>query len=147
MCPEVNADTARYARITHRLALGVSSDDHDASQALAELLQRRIVESIAVECTPYVTSDLLSTRLAQAVAALSEHGIAMHVTDAGVVVDCCFCESQTCAHAASLLERLLGAGISPITTQDGRRVLRVLGVLDGASYTEHTSRTISRLRS
>ena len=143
----MNADTARYARITNRLALGVSSDDDDVSQELAELLQRRIVESIAVECAPYVTSNLLSVRLVQAVAALSEHGIAMYVTDAGVLVEGCFCESDACGHATALLQRLLGEGIEPITTQDGRRVLRILGALDAASYTEDTSRTISRLRS
>jgi hypothetical protein len=143
----VNADTARYARITHRLVLGVSSEDDGASLALAELLQRRIVESIAVECAPYVTSDLLSARLAQSVAALSEHGIALHVADGGIAVDACFCQSDGCGHPQALLERLLGTGIGPITTQDGRRVLRILGVLDAASYTEDTSRTISRLRS
>lgn len=143
----MNADTARYARITHRLALGVSSDDDDASQALAELLQRRIVESIAIDCEPYVTSDLLSARLAQALAALSEHSVRLHVTDGGIAVDGCFCESEACEHPQALLQRLLGAEIEPITTQDGRRVLRVVGVLDAASYTEDTSRTISRLRS
>ena len=75
----VNADSARYARITHRLALGVSSEDDEASQALAELLERRIVESIAIECAPHVTSDLMSERLAQAVAALREHDIALRL--------------------------------------------------------------------
>lgn len=143
----MNADTARYARITHRLALGVSSADDDASQALAELLRRRIVESIAVECTPHVTSDLLSVRLAQAIAALSQRGIALHLTDGGIVVDACFCEADGCEHPQALLQRLLGTDIEPITTQGGRQVLRVLGVLDAASYTEDTSRTISRLRS
>lgn len=143
----MNADTARYARITNRLALGVASDNDDASQALAGLLQRRIVETIAVDCTPHVTSDLLSARLAQAIAALSEHGIALHLTDGGIAVDACFCESDACDHPQALLQRLLGADIEPITTQGGRQVLRVLGVLDAASYTEHTSRTISRLRS
>jgi len=143
----VNAETARYARITHRIAVGVSSHDDDASQALAELLQRRIIESIAIECAPYVTSDLLSARLAQAVNALGEHGIALHLTDRGVAVDRCFCQTDACDHPATLLERLLGTGIEPITTQDGRRVLCVIGALDAASYTEDTSRTISRLRS
>ena len=56
----VNANSARYARITHRLALGVLSQEDEASQALAELLERRIVESLANECAPHVTSDLMS---------------------------------------------------------------------------------------
>jgi hypothetical protein len=143
----VNADTARYARITHRLALGVSSEDDAESQALAELLQRRIVESIAVECAPYVTSDLLSQRLAQAVAVLSQHGFALRIADGGVAVEGCFCAFRECDHPAALLQRLLGAAVEPITTRDGRRMLQVIGVLDAASYTEDTSRTISRLRS
>ena len=131
----MNAETARYARITHRLALGVASEDDEASQALAELLQRRIVDSIAVECTPYVTSDLLSARLAQAVAALSEHNIALRITDGGMAVEGCFCQSDVCEHPQALLQRLLGAEIEPITTQDGQKVLRVIGALDAASYT------------
>lgn len=143
----MNADTARYARITHRLALGVSSQDDAESQALSVLLQRRIVESIAVECAPRVTSDLLSQRLAQAIAALSEHGISLRITDGGIAIDACFCGSDGCEHTLALLQRLLGAAVEPITTLDGRRMLRVIGVLDAASYTGDTSRTISRLRS
>lgn len=135
LCVAVNADATRYARITHRLAQGVSSRDDEASLSLAQLLQRRIVESVAVECAPYVTSDVLSQRLDQAVAGLSEHGIALRITKAGVVVEACFCLSDACDHPAALLQRLLGVAMEPITTQDGAQVLRVLGVVDAASYT------------
>ena len=115
-----NHDTARYARITHRLALGAASSEDESSQALAELLQRRIVESIAADCTPHVTSDLLSERLAQAVSALGRHGIAMRIDDGGIVIERCFCESDVCGHPETLLTRLVGIEIEPIKTS-GRK--------------------------
>src|SRR6478672_4817243 len=129
----MSAESVRYARITHRLALGVSSAGDVESQAMAQLLQRRIVETIVAECAPYVTSDLLSQRLAQAVVALSEHGIALRVTDAGVAVDSCVCQSDGCGHPEALLARLLGVAVEPIITRDGTHVLQVLGVVDAAS--------------
>ena len=135
-------EPARYVRITHRLARGVASADDDASQALAEVLQRRIVESIAIECARLVTSDLLSERLAQAAAALGEHGIVMQVIDGGLAIDGCFCESKACQHPKELIQQLIGTEVAPITTQDGRRVLRVLGVLDAASYTQEASTSV-----
>src|SRR6185503_14337359 len=92
----VNADSARYVRITQRLALGVSSEDDAASEALAELLERRIIDTIALECAPLVTSDLLSERVAQAVAALRTHSIVVAITAAGITVERCFCENDGC---------------------------------------------------
>ena len=131
----MGAESERYARITQRLASAMSSEDDEASQALVEVLQRRIVDTIAAECAPQVTADVLSQRLSQAIAALGEYGIVLRLTDAGLKVDACFCASHGCAHAQALLQRLLGAAVQPITTQDGATVLRVLGVVDAASYT------------
>jgi hypothetical protein len=131
----MSEEYSRYARITYRLALGVSSMEDDESQELAQILQRRVLESIASACAPLVTSDLLSRRVIQATDALSEHGIALQVTDAGIAVGACFCGSSVCEHPRALLRRLLGAEVEPAAGQDGRRVLRVLGVLDAARYT------------
>ena len=119
----MNANAARYARITHRLALGVSSEDDEASQALAELLGRRIVESVAIECAPHVTSDLMSERLTQAVAALREYDIALRLQDGGIVVEACFCGSDACSHVTALLQRLLGVAVESIITNEGQRAL------------------------
>jgi hypothetical protein len=143
----VNADSARYVRITQRLALGVSSEDDVESQALAELLERRVVDSIALECAPLVTSDLLSERVLQAIAALEEHGVELAVADSGIAVERCFCESDACSHAGALLERLLGVAFESIITNEGWSALSAVGLIDAASYTEDASRNASRLRS
>jgi hypothetical protein len=142
-----NPDTGRYARITHRLALGAASSDDESSQALAALLQRRVVESIAADCTPLVTSDLLSERLAQAIKALSRHGIALHLADAGVLVQGCFCESEACEHPAALLTRLVGSEFESIITNEGHKCLRMVGAFDSQAYTREASTSALRLRS
>ena len=143
----MNADSARYVRITHRLALGVSSEEDEASQALAQLLERRIIDSIALECAPQVTSDLLSERLQQAVAALREHGIILAVSDAEIAVEACFCQTDGCKHASALLGRLLGVAVESIITNEGQSALVLLGAVDASSYTETASMNASRLRS
>ena len=143
----VNADSARYVRITQRLAFGVASEDDEASQALAELLERRILDSIALECAPMVTSNLISQRLKQAITALSGHGIALSVTRAGIAVEECFCDADGCKHGAVLLQRLLGVAIESIITNKGQGALSPVGVIDATSYTEDASRNASRLRS
>ena len=143
----VNADSARYVRITQSLALAVSAEDNEASQALAKLLERRVVDSIAHECAPLVTSDLLSERVVQAIVALHEYGIELEVADSGIVVERCFCESDACSHAAALLERLLGVAVESIITNEGQSALSAVGVIDAAGYTEHASMNASRLRS
>src|SRR5258708_5421612 len=130
LCVGMNAETSRYTRITHRLALGASAEDDEESQALAELLHRRILESIAIESAPHVTSGLLSQRLAQAVAALSEHGIVLRVTDAGIQVERCFCELHACDHPRALLERLLGVSIESIIVNKDQRALQLLGAVE-----------------
>jgi len=142
-----NADTGRYARITRRLALGAASSDDESSQALAELLQRRIVESIASDCATNVTSDLLSERLTQAVEALGRHGIALRIGDGAVVVERCFCESETCGHPASLLTQLAGCEFESIITDEGTAALRVVGAFDSQAYTREASTSALRLRS
>ena len=109
-------DASRYARITHRLAQGASSADDEASQARAELLQRRIVESIAIECASHVTSDLLSERVAEAMTALSEYGIEVEFAVTGLVIKRCFCDDEGCRHAEALLQRLVGAEVQSIIT-------------------------------
>ena len=131
----MGAETERYARITQRLASALSSEDDDASHTMAEVLERRLVETIAAECALHVTADLLSRRLSQAIEALGEYGVVLRKTEALVAVDACFCTSAGCAHPQALLQRLLGTAVEPITTPDGKQVLRVLGVVDAASYT------------
>jgi hypothetical protein len=143
----MNADTGRYARITHRLANSVASEDDEASQALALLLERRIIESIVVECAPRVTSDLRSERMTQAVTALTEQGVPLRLEGEGAVAEGCFCVSDSCTHAQTLLGRLLGVAVESIITREGRRALRPVGVFDPPGYTKRASMNASRLRS
>jgi hypothetical protein len=118
----MNTDAARYARITHRLASGVASGDDASSRALASLLEQRVVESIAIECAPYVTSDVPSERMLQAAAALRERGISVRVEAGNVIQDRCFCDSDGCRHGTMLIERLIAVAAS-------------IGAVDAVRYT------------
>jgi hypothetical protein len=129
----------RYARITHRFAVGAASGDDEAGKALAELLERRAIDSIVADCRSYVTSDLLSQRLQRAVAALSEQGVVLRLEADLVIVERCFCETEGCQHPAALLERLIGVSIASIITREGRRALRMVGALGAARYTQEAS--------
>jgi hypothetical protein len=143
----MNADTGRYARITHRLATAVSSEEDDASRELAGVLERRIVESIAVDCAPFVTSDLMSERLMQAVGALAEHDVLLRVGDTAVKIERCFCQLDACEHPSALLGRLLCVAVESIITHEGRRALGPVGAFGRPGYTKRASMNAPRLRS
>ena len=130
--PETPDFKHRYERITQRLAHGAASAEDESSLALAAVLERRIIESFIDECALHVTSDLLSERTSQAVAALSEHSVTLRIADGAVVVERCFCEADACGHPVPLLGRLLGVGIESIITNEGQRALRIVGATDAA---------------